>query len=60
MSQLSHIAAHRSQTSAQIMQIWGAIAEPRDIRMTHRRQIAAQSRHMRPQSAISPEFSQHW
>jgi len=58
-SQVRHRAAHCSQISAQSSQILGANADPRDIKMTHRRHRAAQSRHMRPQSTMSGEPSQH-
>jgi hypothetical protein len=56
----SHISAHRSQISMQSSQILAANADPRDNSTTHMRQIIAQSKHMRPQSAISAEPAQHW
>jgi hypothetical protein len=55
---VSQRAAHRSQISTQISQILTAKAEPRDMSTTHKRQMAAQSRHIRPHSAMSPEVSQ--
>jgi hypothetical protein len=59
-SQPLQTEAHCSQISAQSSQIFVEKADPRDISSTHMRQMTAQSRHSRPQSAISGEPSQHW